>query len=78
MANLAEPLIEYRIVPTSLTRRERQSPEFWRIIRKAIDTNDLVKSMRVKATLEGALLYGASFLPKSLVQRAYKTSKRWI
>ena len=41
MANVAEPLIEYRIVPTSISRRGRGSPEFWRIIRKAIDTNEI-------------------------------------
>lgn len=41
MANLAEPLIQYRIVPTSISGREKRGPEFSRIVRKAIKHNEI-------------------------------------
>ncbi|MFO7902521.1 MAG: glycosyltransferase [Pirellulaceae bacterium] len=123
-ANLAEPLIQYRIVPTSITRRERASAEFSRIVQKAIESNcisaaearylaertgnrsaqsrvvgyhsflakkllwnshrpvearmHLRSALRLRPTWEATLLYGASFLPESLVRRAYRMGKRWV
>lgn len=41
VANFAEPLIEYRIVPTSVSKREKADSEFSRIVQKAIRHNKI-------------------------------------
>ena len=120
-ANLAEPLIEYRVVPTSISQRGRTCAEFSRIIARAIEGNSisaddaahlavrmkggkghdrvvgyhtflakkllwnsyrpgearehLRKSLSVRPTWEAGFLYGASFLPETVVRRAYQLGK---
>lgn len=62
VANLADPLIQYRIVPTSISKREGADCELTRIIRQAIEMNEI--------SIEDAIRLGARTKNRSAVSRA--------
>lgn len=79
VANLAQPLIKYRIVPTSISKRERMDAEFSRIMRKAIMENEISREEAIylmgrakdRTARSRALAYH-TFLAKKLLWNNYK------
>lgn len=82
VANLAEPLIQYRIVPTAITKRERVCPEYWRIVRKAINENRICREdaaylldrRKHEAAPERTVAYH-TFLAKKLLWNSFRPSE---
>lgn len=79
VANLVEPLIEYRIVPTSISRRERANSGFARIVRKAIEMNEIsteevlyLGAMAKNQTARSRVVAYHTFLAKKLLWNSHR------